>query len=180
MFSLSFIVGLLLSFSGVIFYSLKTLKIGYAGDLVSTIGNIIGGIIGGIVAYIVAAYQVKTTFDFEKNKSTAGNSAILRLIRNELSANKKIIESCKDDYLQNNNTSFIPHLSIDNWNDCKTMIGIETSENTLEKVMASYRLINLMTSGDYKMNEDKYSEFINGLAQSIKFINNDLKVHKYN
>ncbi|MDF2903008.1 MAG: hypothetical protein K0S25_646 [Bacillus sp. (in: firmicutes)] len=171
---LCYILGLLSSFSGILFFSLKSLKVSYAGDLVSTIGNIIGGIIGGIVAYIVAAYQVQNTFYLEKNKSQAGNSAILRLIKNELSANKKIIESCKSDYLENSNRSFITYLSVDNWNDCKTMIGIETSEGTLEKIMASYRLIKLIADKGYTMNENKYLELIGVLDKSIKLINNDL------
>ncbi|MCU4844736.1 hypothetical protein [Bacillus thuringiensis] len=166
------VVGILMVSSGLIFYSLNSLKIPFAGDLVATFGNIAGGLIGGIVAYIVAAYQVQKTLEFDAKRNNAGNSAILRLIRNELNSNKKILGRFKPEYLSGNN-SFLSHVSVENWDRCSTNIGIEISDNTLDITMSVYRKISLIKS-NYTLTEQEYDILVSDIENAIDLIRNDL------
>lgn len=172
----SAIVGFLLANAGLILYSLKSIKVSFAGDIVAASGNLIGGLIGGIVAYIVASYQVKKTYDLEKNKKHAGNSAILRLISTELQANSRLLVDMKESYLQSNNKEFLLYISSEQWNKCSTSIGIEISDDTLSSLMSVYNRLNLLKDEGRTLTSNEYERLLEHINQTVHKVNNDLSV----
>lgn len=95
----------------------------YISALVSGLGNVIGGIIGVLSAFLIALYQIKKTYELEKNKGKASNSAVLRLLQTELQSNKKIVENFKDKYFEWNK-DFLEFISVDNWDRFSLQIGL--------------------------------------------------------
>lgn len=172
----SAIVGFIIANASLMIFSLGTIRVNFAGDLVAALGNVIGGLIGGIVAYIVASYQVQRTLDMEKNKKHEDNSAVLRLISTELRANKKLLDKMKGSYLESDNKTFLPFISSEQWEKCATSIGIEVSDTTLESFMSVYRRLNLMKTEVSTLENKEYNELLEQLDHTIKQAADDLKL----
>ncbi|MCE4092798.1 hypothetical protein ABE112_27415 [Priestia aryabhattai] len=170
---ISFITGSLIFMCGIILYKLNLEKLSYAGDLVGGIGGVVGGFIGGIVAYIVASFQIKKASELERQRSVSNNCAYLRLLKNEMDTNKKLLSRCKQSYFDNDKT-FLKFLSIDIWDKCCTSIGLEIREETLNSLMSVYRKINLIKS-EQEFDEQTYETLLQDIEDSLRSVETDLQ-----
>lgn len=173
-------VGLILT--GVIFTYSVLLAIEFAKsgkDYISAVigfaGNIIGGIAGGIVAYLVAAYQVRKTFELEGNRSVSASYSLLRLIKSELNNNKKIINGTKNDFSQGNNLSFLNSISLNNWLRCSDRLGVEVSEETIEKTQTCYTKIEAYKTASNNIPLSTSDELLRSIDVSLELINKDIQ-----
>lgn len=169
-------LGVVISLSGLLVASIQASEQDYIGAIVGSLGNIIGGIIGVLAAVLVAAYQIRKTFELERNKGAASNSAVLRLLKTELQSNCKLIQNFKSDYMEGNK-AFLKSVSIDNWERCSLQIGMETSDTTLNAISSAYRKISLLKS-ESKINESTYDKLIDDLSTALSNIEEDLELLK--
>ncbi|NRD81005.1 hypothetical protein HPT25_27170 [Bacillus sp. BRMEA1] len=175
---LAIILGLITSLSGLLVTSVEAAKQDYISAIIGSLGNVIGGIIGVLAAVLVAAYQIRKTFDLERNKGVANNSAVLRLIRTELESNHRLIQNFREQYVQGNKT-FLDLISTDNWERCSLQIGMETSDDTLNAVSSVYRKINLLKS-DRNMDVQTYDRLVSDLSAALGNVDNDLRLLQSN
>ncbi|MGG0188245.1 hypothetical protein [Bacillus rhizoplanae] len=169
---LATVLGVVVSLSGLLVASIKAANQDYISALVGSLGNVIGGIIGVVAAVLVATYQIRKTFEMERNRGAASNSAVLRLLKTELQSNHKLIQSFKDKYM-NGNRTFLPLISMDNWERCSLQIGMETSDTTLNAISSVYRKLALLKS-ERTMDESIYDRLIVDLSGAINNIDDDL------
>lgn len=169
-------LGVIISLSSLLVTSINAAEEDYIGAIVGSLGNIIGGIIGVLAAVLIAAYQIRKTFELERNKGAASNSAVLRLLKTELQSNQKLIESFKEQYMQDNR-AFLQMVSMDNWERCSLQIGMETTDNTLTAISSVYRKIALLKS-DRKIDESIYDKLTVDISSALSNINDDLEILK--
>lgn len=165
-------LGVVISLSGLLVASIRAASQDYISALVGALGNVIGGIIGVVAAVLVATYQIRKTFEMERNRGAASNSAVLRLLKSELQSNHRLIQNFKDKYLQGNKT-FLPSISTDSWERCSLQIGMETSDTTLNAVSSVYRKLDLLKS-ELAIDEATYDRLIVDLSGALSNVEDDL------
>ncbi|MGW6299655.1 hypothetical protein [Peribacillus butanolivorans] len=139
---------------------------------IGAIGNIAGGLIGGIVAYIVASYQVKSSTEEQKRLSLRSTYGNIRLIKEEVSYNLKVIESVIP-YEKNkdNNTLLENELQNTQWLNSANNLGPEVPNGSFTALCEHYRQIAVLKNTG---TIDKNVVFVEKTKDKAKEILSDL------
>lgn len=137
---------------------------------ITAIGNFSGGIIGGIVAYIVASFQIKKSADIQDKVHQREIHAILRLINEEISYNKDVLQAATP-YTKEANEYLAKHLQMVQWTNLSSKIGAEIDDEDFINLCDYYRQINFMKNSSSNTDESIFntaSELTSKLSTCLK------------
>lgn len=139
---------------------------------IGTMGNIAGGLIGGIVAYIVASYQVKAGVNEQKRNNLRSSYGNIRLIKEEITYNLKVIESVIP--YENNpghNSLLENELQNTQWLNSANNLGPEVPNTSFNSMCELYRQIAILKN---TATADKGIIFVEKTKDKAKEVSSDL------
>ncbi|PQD97093.1 hypothetical protein CYL18_04250 [Pradoshia eiseniae] len=146
-----------------------------ASAVISLIGNITGGIIGGIVAYIVAAFQVKSTIEYDGYKSVSTSYSLLRMVKSELNNNKKIISKFHEDFVNGEKTSHLDSITSSYWSMSIDKLGPEVDEKTIETLQECHLMLEAYKKQPEKISIKASEDIIIKISNAIKLLEDNIK-----
>lgn len=144
-------------------------------SLIGAGGNLLGGLLGGIVAYIVASYQVNNKLKTDDAKLATSVSSLLQLIKAELNHNKKIINSCKEEFSNGEHLDLLNTLSTDAWVRCSDRLGEKVNIKTIEELISCTVRTNAYKDSTDPILLNNSNALIQSIDNAISLIDGDIE-----